>query len=139
MYIDKRAILTFETNGNKDKNPFPWLCWCTEVVTNNICMDFFFCFLLSCNLIPSRWKNRYILGIMIKLRKASTITKPMIRSTFVSGSRLIMCTYRQTRQVINSNDQENAVFWRLTVYVLLRLILDDSDIALMRDFLLLHL
>ena len=58
MYIDKKAISTFETNGNKDKNPFPWLCWCTEVVTINICIDFFFSvFYCFCNLVPSRWKK----------------------------------------------------------------------------------
>ena len=72
----------------------------------------------------------------MKLKMASTITKPAIRSTFVSGSWLIIVTYKQVRPVINSKDHENAVFCRLTVYVLLRLILDASDKAFMIDSLL---
>ena len=51
----------------------------------------------------------YELGMMIKLRKASNMTKPEIRSTFVSGSGLLITIERQTRPVMNSKDQEKTV------------------------------
>ena len=66
----------------------------------------------------------YELGIMMKLRKASTIIMLAIKSTRDWGT---IFTANITMLVMNSNNHENAVIWRLTVFILRRLSLDASD------------
>ena len=66
----------------------------------------------------------YVLGIMMKFRQVSKITIIEIRSGLDSGLKF---TPRQNKPAMNSKDHEITVIWRLTLFVLRRLIFELSD------------